>query len=698
MLRKTFGKEKRWVNWNYQTKDGKKTKVPIGSSTDETTWSTYNELNQSLPKGIVFTPDKNLLGVDIDSCVLDGFITHEKKDVIEVLIEQADTYVELSPSKKGLHIFLKVSEPLTLVANKKSPFECYTSGRFFTVTGESFGEEKEIRTVSIAEAISILSIIGYPWGKEITNVSPKLSPISSISDGDILNKMFTAKNGDKIKAIYDGDISSFKNDESSADASICSHLAFWTNGNSSQIERIWLASPLGQRQKTQKRPDYRNRTIDFAVKNCKEFYTPHVEEKEIDFLFTMSGKDKSKVYTLNTENMCRILREHSDFKGKLRYDTFRNVIEIKDGEWRETEDNDAVRIQTQISILFSFFQKVGKDMVYDSLIKVAKENSIDSALDFVKSIKWDGVDRLNSWLTHTYGVPNNKLHKAIGSNWLKGLVKRIVYPGCKFDYVLVLEGEQGSKKSTSLATLGRNWHVETTMSTDTKDFFMQFQGKAIVEFSEGETLSRTEVKRMKAIITMQFDKYRPPYERTSRDFPRRCVFAMTTNQSEYLKDETGNRRWLPIRVVLPQANIEWLENNRDQLFAEAYHRVVNLKEKVYEFPEEEMLEAQQARRIKDPNNDLIVDWYYNKLTFAQREEGITIAQVYRDVLNGGFASRAMEKYQEMNIASVLKETLKLNKEQVMKNKIRMVRWYDRNNTEPQVLTRDEMLLDMIEKF
>ncbi len=313
-------------------------------------------------------------------------------------------------------------------------------------------------------------------------------------------------------------------------------------------------------------------------------------------------------------------------------------------------------------------------MTYDAIIKVSKEHVYDSARDFITSVKWDETPRLASWLTTVYGAPNDKYHQAAGSNWLKGLVKRICEPGCKFDYVLVLEGEQGVRKSTSLAVLGGDWYVETTMSTDTKDFFMQFQGKAIIEFSEGETLNRTEVKRMKAIITTQFDKYRPPYGRISQDFPRRCVFAMTTNQDQYLKDETGNRRWLPVRVELPTANVEWLKDNREQLFAEAYHRLFTLNETVYEFPEEETRQAQNMRRISDPNTELIADWYCNKLNPEQREAGITIDMVYKDALNGGFTSKAKTKWEEMSIANVLKNELNLIKRFSMRNGLRASFW------------------------
>jgi putative DNA primase/helicase len=315
-------------------------------------------------------------------------------------------------------------------------------------------------------------------------------------------------------------------------------------------------------------------------------------------------------------------------------------------------------------------------MIFDAIVKVAKECAIDSASDFVKALVWDKQARLDTWLSKTFGCPDDIYHQAVASNWLKGMMKRITEPGRKFDYVLVLEGAQGSRKSTSLAILGRDWHVETTMGTDSKDFFMQFQGKAIIEFSEGETMSRTEVKKMKAIITTQVDRYRPSYGRFTEDFPRRCVFAMTTNQEEYLKDETGNRRWLPAKVVFDHADTDWLEANRDQLFAEAYYRISVLKETTYEFPGDETQKAQEARRIKDPNSDLVVDWYWNECTEDQRLNGITVHQVYKEALHANFPSRPLNRYEEMGIADMLKSALKLTKRRVMIDGRQMMRWFD----------------------
>lgn len=702
-LIRQFGKQKRWVEYSLITRDGKTTKVPLGKSDDPSTWCTFNNLKNPEKAGIMFGLQKKFLGIDIDKCLnLDQEIDHEKKDEIESLIREAGTYCEISPSGTGLHLFLELDGPLDLIANKKAPFECYTHRRFFTVTQDPFGEELPVRKVSVAEAERLLALIGYPWKKNNDGLFRVYSPEQAykaiapmIDDQDLLKKMFSSKTGAKLKSLYDGDTSGQGGDTSNADAALCTSLAFWTQGDREQMRRLWLSSKLGAREKTQSRADYQDRTIDSAIANCTTFYEPTpaaktkkvIADTDIKLLFTYAG-DK-KITTQCVENICRVLRKHPDFAGKYHYDAFKNTYEMNDnGKWREIEDNDIITLQTEIQILFDFFQKVGKDMVYDAIIKVAKENTVDSAVEYLQSLVWDKQPRLDQWLVHVYGTPDDEYHQKVGSNWMKGLVTRILYPGSKFDYVLVLEGEQGSRKSTSLSVLGGSWHVETTMSTDSKDFFMQFQGKAIVEFSEGETLNRTEVKRMKAIITTQSDKYRPPYERMSREFPRRCIFAMTTNQEEYLKDETGNRRWLPVRLEIASADIDWLRENRDQLFAEAYERVVVLKETNYEFPHEETLRQQNSRRVSDPNEELIAAWYAS-LGEYNRNEGITINQVWTSALNNGFINK-LNKWDEMAVAGVLKDFLKLKKMREMKNGIRYTRWFPADYVRVLGLGLDEL--------
>jgi hypothetical protein len=279
VLVQSFGSQKRWVNYRLQAVDGKVTKVPYtsagsaASSTDPATWSTHDDVVRVSDKvGIVFTPDQKLLGIDIDHCLKGNEIVREQKDAIAALLRESDTYTEVSPSGEGLHLFLIITESLPLLANKKAPFECYTSGRYFTVTGVSFGKPLPLRTVTPEEAYRLLAIVGYPWGKAVPEHATQPAAISSADDATVLDKMFASKNGSRIKALHDGDTAEYGGDDSSADMALCSHLAFWTAKNAAQMERIWLASPLGSRQKTQERKDYRNRTIAASIQGCGDVY------------------------------------------------------------------------------------------------------------------------------------------------------------------------------------------------------------------------------------------------------------------------------------------------------------------------------------------------------------------------------------------------------------------------------------------
>jgi hypothetical protein len=268
--------EKTWVNWRFEERDGKKTKVPYtprgtrASSTDPEMWSTYEEVNDGVGNfdgiGIVFSG--GLLGIDLDHCIEeDGSLPAE----IEAFIEAAQTYTEVSPSRTGLHLYMRLTEPMELVRNRSGHYECYTSGRFFTVTGTAWKVSSPIRTVTPAEAVELLKILGYPWSKapdsptKLSTVTEAVRHVARTEVRQIQESMFRSKNGSKIQALYEGDTSGYGNDESSADAALCAHLAYWTDGDAGLIEDLWLESPLGSREKTQNRADYRKRTIENAI-------------------------------------------------------------------------------------------------------------------------------------------------------------------------------------------------------------------------------------------------------------------------------------------------------------------------------------------------------------------------------------------------------------------------------------------------
>lgn len=372
-LRDTFVDEKRFVNWKLEERDGKKTKIPytinntLASSTNSATWSTYNEVTMALDNGnncfdgfgIVFKDDQKLIGIDIDYCMSDGKIEHEQKKVIENLIEEADTYTEISPSGKGIHLFLLVDgdEGFVPTMNKKAPYEVYTKGRYFTVTENPFGISKVVRKVSLDEVnrlMGIIEMVKEEKKQELLSVNT----FSSLTDEQLLNKMFSSKNGADIKALYNGDISKYGNDDSSADIALCMHLAFWTGKNSDQIKRIWLASPLGQRGKTQERKDYVDRTVTSAINECSSVYeqpeTKTTESKERKILKDICNREDvtlfhdekgetyisletnghTEVWSLKSKALKRFLNKKSwdEYKTPLKSDAVKNIIAVLEGE------------------------------------------------------------------------------------------------------------------------------------------------------------------------------------------------------------------------------------------------------------------------------------------------------------------------------------------------------------------------------
>jgi putative DNA primase/helicase len=159
----------------------------------------------------------------------------------------------------------------------------------------------------------------------------------------------------------------------------------------------------------------------------------------------------------------------------------------------------------------------------------------------------------------------------MGSLWLISAVARIYRPGVKADHMLILEGEQGARKSTALKILaGEEWFTDELPDLGSKDAAIHMQGVWIVEIAELDAIGRAEVSRIKAFLTRTTDRFRPPYGRHTVEIKRQCVFAGTVNPDTYLRDETGNRRFWPIRCG--DIDVEGLARDRDQLWAEAVSR------------------------------------------------------------------------------------------------------------------------------
>jgi predicted P-loop ATPase len=227
-----------------------------------------------------------------------------------------------------------------------------------------------------------------------------------------------------------------------------------------------------------------------------------------------------------------------------------------------------------------------RSTIMEAMHAAARVNSFHPILDWLDGLKWDGTARLDTFLVEAFGAVNeydpiaqgdqwdarNAYYAAVGSKLLIASVRRLRQPGCKFDSMAILEGAQRIGKSTALATLyGREWFTDN-IPPDLKkrDAQLALHGKWCVEFAEIEHLVRTEVEVIKAFLSTAVDHYRPPYGREFVDVPRTNVPIGTTNSDDYLKDQSGNTRFWPIPCA--KVDVEWIAENRDQLWAEAAYR------------------------------------------------------------------------------------------------------------------------------
>lgn len=199
---------------------------------------------------------------------------------------------------------------------------------------------------------------------------------------------------------------------------------------------------------------------------------------------------------------------------------------------------------------------------------VARERPYHPVKEFLESSEWDGTHRLRTLFATYFGTVDDRYVANVGSSFMIGAVARVLNPGCKHDHVPIIEGPQGIGKSKALKILFGPHFSDELGDLGSKDAAMQLPGVWGFELAELDAYSRAEAGRIKAWVSRTVDRFRPPYGTRVIELSRSCVFIGTTNNDTYLKDETGNRRFWPVRATrIVEAG---LARDRDQLWAEAY--------------------------------------------------------------------------------------------------------------------------------
>lgn len=293
---------------------------------------------------------------------------------------------------------------------------------------------------------------------------------------------------------------------------------------------------------------------------------------------------------------------------------------------RPITDEDVTAIQEFLQVLE--FPKLNKDTVFSAVDLVATENAYHPVKQYLDGLTWDGVNRLDHWLTDFMGAEASDYTATIGRLFMISMVARIYRPGCKVDFVPIFEGGQGAGKSTACAILGGEWFSDSLPPPGGKDASQHVAGKWFIEIAELSALKKSESEELKAFITRREEKYRPSYGRKEVNEPRQCVFVGTTNKSEYLRDETGARRFWPVKVgVADQIDTEGLKAARDQLFAEAVARF-KAGERWWpsrEFEAEHIKPQQEQRYEADAWESAIAE-------FLRTRDRATVLEVARDAV------------------------------------------------------------------
>jgi predicted P-loop ATPase len=324
------------------------------------------------------------------------------------------------------------------------------------------------------------------------------------------------------------------------------------------------------------------------------------------------------------------LRGDPQLRGLVAYDEFQQAVVFgvappwtdvyadasnvnKGDPWT---DADTTRLQAFLGRTHQLLD-VDPRKIEAALFVVARDKKFHPVREYLTALQWDGTPRLDEVFETYFGAPRelSDYHMIVGPQFFIAAVARALRPGCKVDTMLVLEGEQGDHKTTALKTLaGVDWYGDASQQDLTgKEAAMNIQGCWIYIFDEGSIFARADAVQLKEFLSKEMDQFVPKFSNRKIKVPRRCVFALTTNDNAYLSDPTGNRRYRP--VACGRIDIEALARDRDQLWAEARHRF-EAEEKWWcetGSPEDLVCQREQdKRRRRDPWEQRVADGLIDK--------------------------------------------------------------------------------------
>ena len=590
----------RFVTWKNERRGGKLTKVPYIPGTPlkakadaPETWRTRTEAQvhaavmvTSLGGGVGIELGDlgngwGLGGVDLDTC-RDPETGRFEGWAIETMAFLG-TYSEVSPSGTGAKaFFLYPSENLPDLlrrmktegggrsfkkdkGNHPRSIEIYLTGRYFAVTDQHVSETPpELQVVTEAAILELVNVRGpafsgvkpAPAGQDDLTATTARQPAETAT---VVN-MPARNSGSRSEAAFGigirmcRDGATYEQMRDAIEKHPLTREWFLEKGqraNEREIRRIW---DKGEKRRSQ---------------------ASWLDQCQVD----NQGEPRPNLF-----NVMVALRADERFADLLAYDDMLRTAILMKGppslsrgssepfKPRPVQDTDVTALQEALQKCG--LERIGQETLHSAVDFRAAERAFHPVRNYLNRLRWDGTQRLATWLTTYCGVAPSAYASGIGKMFLIAAVARIFQPGCKADYMLILEGAQGLRKSTVCRILGEPWFSDNLpdIRTAGKDVSQHLNGKWVIEIAEMSALDKTEAAALKAFITRDVERYRRSYGHREVAEPRQCIFIGTTNKKTYLRDETGGRRFWPVKAgEVGPIDTDSLIRDRDQLYAEAIH-------------------------------------------------------------------------------------------------------------------------------
>ena len=331
--------------------------------------------------------------------------------------------------------------------------------------------------------------------------------------------------------------------------------------------------------------------------------------------YTESGKLRSTI-----SNFSLIIENEPLLKGKIAFNEFSNRANVV-GQlpWRK-KDNLQDWCDTDDSGLREFIEKYygisSTAKCADALALSYEKHSFHPIKDYLNSLMWDEEKRIDTLFIDYLGAEDNSYVRTVARKILTAAVARVMHPGCKFDNMPVLSGPQGLGKSTLIKKLGMEWFSDSLTTVSGKEAYEQLQGVWVIEMGEMMATKKADIEATKHFLSKTEDIYRVAYGRRTSRFPRQCIFIGTTNDREFLRDKTGNRRFWPIDVGIQKPKksvfIDMDDYEVSQIWAEAVE-LYKSGEKLYLSGEEEKeAQKQQDSHSEESAKAGLIEEYLNK--------------------------------------------------------------------------------------